>query len=91
MEELSYDDYLDELEKCFVGSASKESTQSKFNLAKQDNNENISAWVTRAKMLFSSAYPQENLVNTNELLKDKFFNGLRNQLQKKFILEHKLF
>lgn len=63
------DSYLNELENLFIGSASKELSRVKFQSAKQDHKENVSACVTRIKILLSTAYPDEDNLENNENVK----------------------
>ena len=52
--------YLYSLENIFISSASKELTRVKFNSPRQDQRENVSSFATIIKMLFSTAFPDDN-------------------------------
>ena len=78
--------YLEALERLFIGTASKELSRSKFNSAKQETNESTTLWLTRLKVIFKTAFPTVSQIEQHEILKDRFLSGLLNSKQKKIHL-----
>ena len=84
-----HEGYLTALENLFVGKAESELSRTKFSSAIQERNESIPLFASKLNSLFNTAFPNESEPNTNILVIDKFVNGLRDEEQKKFVLQQK--
>lgn len=81
-------EYLQGLEALFVGTAAFDLSRSSFATATQERNEAIPLCASRLISLFSSAFPDETAPNNNILVIDKFLSGLKDDMQKMFILQN---
>ena len=79
-------EYLQSLENLFVGSANKELARAKFQLSKQTHDESIAVWVSRLRTLYRIAFPTEVNFENNEIIKDRFIQGLHSIEQRRYIL-----
>ena len=82
-----YLDYLQALETLFVGKAASDLSRSSFSIAAQERNEPIPLFASRLQSLFSSAFPNETNLNDNVLIIDRFYNGIKNENQKRVVLQ----
>ena len=84
-----YEGYLKALENLFVGKAESELSRTKFSSAVQERGESIPLFASKLSALFNTAFPNELNSNKSILVIDKFVNGLRDEEQKKFVLQQK--
>ena len=72
-----------------VGKAEADLSRTKFSNATQEKTETIPLYASKILSLFKTAFPDDQNPSMNILVKDKFINGLKDNNQKRFILERK--
>ena len=81
--------YLLALENLFVGKAASDINRTKFAMAHQLRNETIPLFASRIVALFTNAFPNEEEPNKHLLVIDRFISGIKDEEQKKFVLQQK--
>ena len=84
-----YEGYLTALGNLFVGKAEADLSRTKFSNATQEKTETIPLYASKILSLFKTAFPDDPNPSMNILVKDKFINGLKDNNQKRFIVERK--
>ena len=84
-----HEGYRTALENLFVGKAESDLSRTNFSSAIQERNDSIPSFASKLNSLFNTTFPNETEPNTNILVIVKFVNGLRDEEQKKFVLQQK--
>ena len=72
----SVEQYLSALEGLFISQSGQEMSRVKFNISKQDKGESMTLWATRLKCLYRIAFPEDQAIDFNLNVKDRFIAGM---------------